>query len=427
MLVAPPEVVATWPKPNYVNPVHQGPHLTIIVVGSFIISSVVVGLRTYVRLRIKKNAGWDDWLMLCTLPFLAGISVSNVIGVYHGWGYHVWDNKPEWGVIYRLTSWCSQFLSVIVATVVKSSILVSYLRFFSTADKVLRQGTWVMLHIVVAWGFATGLPLLFVCKPLSDYWTDPLRRNCMNNGARIISGSVPHVLADIIIWMLPIPTLFKMHLPGREKVILIILMSFGLIACAASVVRLAYTYVIIYVTYDPTWVGYNLWIWNDLEVNLAVICASFPVLRPLAKLYLPNWGSKIFSSSADSLPMEAQPSGQRQMQLVLPDWKVDEESIKEKPKTPKLPSIKGVDDKINLDEKVDLDDKTDPVDKMDLDDKIELDYKVDPKFPAQVRYPNGQQLADNDYCNRHKQTPPIQPPPEALLTFVLPENWYERA
>lgn len=29
--------------------------------------------------------------------------------------------------------------------------------------------------------------------------------------------------------MLPIPTLCKMHLPGREKVVLIILMSFGLV------------------------------------------------------------------------------------------------------------------------------------------------------------------------------------------------------
>ncbi|EFE32779.1 uncharacterized protein ARB_00237 [Trichophyton benhamiae CBS 112371] len=67
MLVAPPEVIASWPKPNYVNPEHQGPHLTIIVLSSFAISSAVVALRTYVRVKIKKNAGWDDWLMLSTL------------------------------------------------------------------------------------------------------------------------------------------------------------------------------------------------------------------------------------------------------------------------------------------------------------------------------------------------------------------------
>lgn len=67
MLVAPPEVIASWPKPNYVNPEHQGPHLMIVVIGCFTISSVVVALRTYVRVKIKRNVGWDDWLMLSTL------------------------------------------------------------------------------------------------------------------------------------------------------------------------------------------------------------------------------------------------------------------------------------------------------------------------------------------------------------------------
>ncbi|EGD97227.1 hypothetical protein TESG_04639 [Trichophyton tonsurans CBS 112818] len=348
MLVAPPEVIASWPKPNYVNPEHQGLHLMVVVIGCFTISSVVVALRTYVRVKIKRNVGWDDWLMLSTLPLLAGITVSNIIGVYHGWGYHIWDNKPEWGVTCRLTSWCSQIMSVIVATMVKSSILISYMRFFSNTATTLRQGTWIMLHIVVAWGLGIS-PLLIVYQkqPLSDYWNDPTRRNCINNGARIISGSIPHVLTDIIIWMLPIPTLCKMHLPGREKVVLIILMSFGLVACAASVVRLAYTYVILYVSYDSTWVGYNLWIWNDLEVNLAVICASFPMLRPLARMYLPNWGSNIFTTSADSLPMEAQPSGQKKMNLVLPEWKHDEESVPNE-KSANLAPISGLDEKIKL-------------------------------------------------------------------------------
>lgn len=50
----------------------------------------------------------------------------------------------------------------------------------------------------------------------------------MNNAARVMSGSIPHVVTDIIIWMLPIPTLCKMRLPRREKVVLITLMSLGL-------------------------------------------------------------------------------------------------------------------------------------------------------------------------------------------------------
>lgn len=67
MLVPPPEIVASWPKPNYVNPEHRGPHLMIVVLCSLVISAIVVALRIYVRVKVKKNAGWDDWLMLSTL------------------------------------------------------------------------------------------------------------------------------------------------------------------------------------------------------------------------------------------------------------------------------------------------------------------------------------------------------------------------
>lgn len=42
--------------------------------------------------------------------------------------------------------------------------------------------------------------------------------------------------------------------------------------------------------------GYKVWVWTDIEVNLAVICASIPVLRPFAQKYLPKLGFKTASS-----------------------------------------------------------------------------------------------------------------------------------
>ncbi|KAM5449463.1 hypothetical protein MaudCBS49596_004944 [Microsporum audouinii] len=205
----------------------------------------------------------------------------------------------------------SQLFSLIVTTAVKVSILVSYLR-FANSTRYLKRIVWVSIHLVVVWGTGFMIPLLVVCKPLSNYWKDPLRRNCIDNNTRIISGSVPHIVTDIIIWAIPIPTLYRMYLPRREKVVLILIMSFGLVACVAAVIRLGYTYVYFYITYDYTWVGYNLWIWLNIETNLAVICASLPTLRPLARKYV--WGSASGESSDPGLPMETQPVGQRAIQ-----------------------------------------------------------------------------------------------------------------
>ncbi|EEQ34352.1 conserved hypothetical protein [Microsporum canis CBS 113480] len=266
-----PEIVASWPKPNYVDPEYQGPQLVIVTLTFCSLSYIVVVLRMYVRLRIKKNAGWDDWLIVATLPFAAALTASNIIGVYHGWG------KIRQILIY-------------------SAVLLMF------------EPEWK----AIIFGITDPNGARLLGRPLSNYWKDPLRRNCIDNNTRIISGSVPHIVTDIIIWAIPIPTLYRMYLPRREKVVLILIMSLGLVACAAAVIRLGYTYVYFYITYDYTWVGYNLWIWLNIETNLAVICASLPILRPLARKYV--WESASGESSDPGLPMETQPVGQRAIQ-----------------------------------------------------------------------------------------------------------------
>lgn len=63
----PPEVVATWPKPNYVDPEYQGHQMAVIGITFLIISFIIVALRMYVRLFMRRSAGWDDWLIVITM------------------------------------------------------------------------------------------------------------------------------------------------------------------------------------------------------------------------------------------------------------------------------------------------------------------------------------------------------------------------
>ena len=56
MKVAPPEVKATWPKPNYVNPETRGPALFIVEVTILPPALIVLLLRLYVRTIGLKNS-----------------------------------------------------------------------------------------------------------------------------------------------------------------------------------------------------------------------------------------------------------------------------------------------------------------------------------------------------------------------------------
>ncbi len=60
----PKDVVASWPAPNYDDPVTRGPALVIVEIIALCISTVCLGLRLFVRIHILRSPDWDDWLMV---------------------------------------------------------------------------------------------------------------------------------------------------------------------------------------------------------------------------------------------------------------------------------------------------------------------------------------------------------------------------
>ncbi|KAI1982897.1 hypothetical protein LOZ51_005496 [Ophidiomyces ophidiicola] len=286
----PPEIIATWPKPNYVNPEYQGPQVAIVGITLLTLSVIIVCLRMYVRIWMRRSASWDDWLMVSVMPVVVAATVVSIVATHYGWGIHIWDNKKEWLRPSRKLSWASQVLYITIMLLVKSSILTSYLRFFTS--KPYRAATYVMLGVLVAWWISYAFALFFNCRPLRDYWDAPRDAKCVDELGKMFSASITNFVTDLIVLILPIPTLWKLRLPIKDRVILIILMSLGLIACVASALKTYYTYRAIVITYDVSWEGYNVWLWSDFELNLSVICPSIPILRPFAQKYLPLLGFK---------------------------------------------------------------------------------------------------------------------------------------
>jgi len=64
MRTVPIDVLATWPPPNYTNPVTRGPSavILIIILSSFVL--VAVSLRVYTRLWVQRWSGFDDLFMV---------------------------------------------------------------------------------------------------------------------------------------------------------------------------------------------------------------------------------------------------------------------------------------------------------------------------------------------------------------------------
>jgi hypothetical protein len=69
----PLDVLATFPTPNYTNPVTHGPELTILNLIFLGIATSALVLRLYSRVIVNKWLGLDDWLIcisyVCLLLF----------------------------------------------------------------------------------------------------------------------------------------------------------------------------------------------------------------------------------------------------------------------------------------------------------------------------------------------------------------------
>jgi hypothetical protein len=77
-----PAVVATWPIPNYVDPITRGPELYIINSIWLLIATFAVALRLYSRIWIRNWFGLDDIFVLVAL-------VCNFIYLNTSWSIFV--------------------------------------------------------------------------------------------------------------------------------------------------------------------------------------------------------------------------------------------------------------------------------------------------------------------------------------------------
>ncbi|RDW84006.1 uncharacterized protein DSM5745_04332 [Aspergillus mulundensis] len=108
------------------------------------------------------------------------------------------------------------------------------------------------------------------------------------------------IFTDLVILVMPIPQLIKLNLNPRRKYALVAIFLTGTFASAASIARLnaLYKYT---VTDDVSYDAILILLWSQIEVNVAIISASAPSLRPLF--------NRIFKGSSYGRPRPSNPPG----------------------------------------------------------------------------------------------------------------------
>ncbi|RDW85687.1 hypothetical protein BP5796_04012 [Coleophoma crateriformis] len=255
----------------------EGFPLVILVVSvvCLSLSTIAVGLRTYLRLK-DRVFGWDDGLIL--------------IG---------------WGTKY-LMLW--MMLYVLGLAIIKSSVCVTLYRIAST-QKVYKIAVLSLLGLTICTFLVTFIGILLLCHPVAANWDTSLiaagKGKCSGMDAMIglsYTSTGSTILTDMACAVFPGIMLYRTQMPLARKISVGLLLSFASVASISTMIRAPY--IEHYRTPTDNLLYYTGFIvmWSNIETAIGCVASSIPTLRRFVV-------SKKSKDESSSNPQDLNPKG----------------------------------------------------------------------------------------------------------------------
>ncbi|OBT67225.1 hypothetical protein VE03_02621 [Pseudogymnoascus sp. 23342-1-I1] len=291
-------------SPNDINLSDRNSTILIVTIVTVFVATVAIVGRLISRAVIVKHMAFDDYLIVIGWILSFGASVIVAFATGQGLGKPDVRIKDEWVLPLKKCVYAFSVLYNPALVATKSSLLVFYLRLSRVTNKLFRVISYAALMLVIAGGLVFTLLNIFQCRPVSKTFNvhnDPAE--CIPIITLYLTSTPITIVTDVIILVLPIPLLTGMHLPRRQKNILVFTFALGIFVMIVDVIRVyflqqAMTDVSSSTTSPTSTIGlgdekdfafivsYSL-MWTAVEVNIGIVCACIPTLKPIVKRILP--------------------------------------------------------------------------------------------------------------------------------------------
>ncbi|KAH9907032.1 hypothetical protein F4778DRAFT_610250 [Xylariomycetidae sp. FL2044] len=265
-----------------------------------IIIAVVISARMYVRQRIIRALGMDDILMLIGTIFTFGLSIASIMAAHYGVGKHIADIPLEDYTPMLQSIYSTRLLYVVAVFCVKESLLMFYLRLDNR--RTMRWTVYALMFAVAGFSIASFIILAVTCFPPALFWdmTGTVVGKCIapaSQQAFYDANGALNIVLDLAIYITPIPVLWKVQIPKRQKIALIGVFCLGFLSVAAGGVRFGYVRLLVDEE-DMYFLLADSLNWCEIEIYIAILCGSAPALKVLLKV----WWPRIFGSSNQYSP-----------------------------------------------------------------------------------------------------------------------------
>ncbi|KAF2221053.1 hypothetical protein BDZ85DRAFT_23445 [Elsinoe ampelina] len=262
------------------------------------IAATCVGLRLYARIALRRRVNVDDGFIVLALLFLVGSLVTYIQEEKWGMGYHASTLTPNEIIHFFHAFWAMLWCYCGCLACVKLSLLFQYRKIFGNHASRFRIVANVLILVIGISGLWTVLSGIFMCWPISYVWTRQGDAKCMQIWPLFIGNAVLNIVTDLIVFLSPIPLLSRLHLPLRQKIILMAIFLTGFFVIIISGIRLG-IFIRSNGATDFSWEQITLGSWSFVECAVAIVCASVPSLKPLVVHVFPKLASTFASRIVD--------------------------------------------------------------------------------------------------------------------------------
>lgn len=140
------------------------------------------------------------------------------------------------------------------------------------------------------------LILLFPCRPISKAWNVLTPGHCLDLNRLYFTQAGFMTFTDLIVCILPIPMVFRMKLPLRQKVSVCGLFALGAIAVVSGIIKLTMMPELLK-SFNVAWNSTTSLVWLNIELMAGAIAGSGVPL----KVFVRRWAPGLLSRSGESV------------------------------------------------------------------------------------------------------------------------------
>ncbi|KAI6370615.1 hypothetical protein MCOR25_004159 [Pyricularia grisea] len=251
--------------------------------------------RLYTKIFLMKMFNADDYCLVGSWIFSLATQIPEVYEWSQGnLGIHLWELPVPRFERFLFLIYLAPILYAPCQILAKVSLLIFYHRLSPVRS--FKHAVNFTIFVVVVYNTAIMFALIFSCWPVQKNFDLSIPQNvgeCNVNLTQVyIATCIMGIITDLMVLVLPLPTVLRLQVSRAQKIGLFFIFSIGSATFVTSIVRLFLLIKTLGQT-DATWVFADATMWVGIEANLFIMCGSLPTLRKFAK----HVGPAIFGES----------------------------------------------------------------------------------------------------------------------------------